>query len=211
MWAFLNENGQALSVLASFGTMVVWLFYAHLLYQGFRRQRQARILINQGWGEQLDSVALVSNMSHEPVYIQCVVVSMSLNDGRKFRSAVTDFDDARPYNAQNDPREVTRQGPLNTASFMNMGTFRTLLRQAAQWHGLVGDEVSDPLSQLDLQDFKITVICNYGPSGKAIGVQREFRIYGDNNDRLRPASIYTRRLTTRLAQRKMERWLGELG
>ncbi|KEZ79366.1 hypothetical protein [Salinisphaera hydrothermalis] len=208
MWEFFTANAKALSVVASFGTMVVWVFYAHLLYQAFKRQRQARILINQGWGEQINSVAIVSNMSHEPVYIQCVVLSLKLEDGRKFRDSVTDFDDAEPWNAKNDPQEITRQGPLNTGSYMNLGTFQTLLRQSGQQHDLIdGDE--NPVKRMGVRNFKLTVICNYGPSGEAIGVQRKFVVHGENSDRLRPDSIYSRRLTNRRARRKMERWLSE--
>ncbi|WP_423823060.1 hypothetical protein V5738_03685 [Salinisphaera sp. SPP-AMP-43] len=204
----MNNNAQALSVVASFGTMAVWIFYAHLLWQGFTRQRQARLLINQGWGEEINSVALISNMSHEPVYIQCVILSMRTHDGHKYRSSVTDFDDAEPWNAQNDPSEVTRQGPLDTGSYMNLGTFRTLIRQSVQQHGLIEDD-NNPMSAIGLKDFKITVVCHYGPSGQAIGVQRRFLVHGDEKQQLRPASIYSRRLTKRAARAKMERWLTE--
>lgn len=212
MWDFLGANAKALSVIASFGTMVIWLFYAQLLYKGFKRQRQARLLINQGWGEQINSVALVSNMSHEPVYIQCVILSMKLEDGRKFRDSVTDFDDAEPWNAKNSPQEVTRQGPLNTGAYMNLGTFQTLLRQSGQQHELIDtdrDDDDNPVKRMGVRDFRLTVICNYGPSGEAIGVQREFLVCGENHDLLRPASIYCRRLAKRGARRKMERWLKE--
>lgn len=208
MWDFLTANTKLLSVIASFGTMAIWLFYANLLYQAFRRQRQARILINQGWGEQINSVAIVSNMSHEHVYIQCVILSIRLHDGREFRVPVTDFDDAEPWNASNDPREVTRQGPLTSGSFMNLGTFRTLLRQSGQQHGLIRDG-DEPAERMGVRDFKITVICNYGPSGNAIGAEREFMVYGDNSDHLSPTSIYSRRLNNYWARRKMERWLRE--
>lgn len=208
MWQFMTNNAQALSVVASFATMAVWIFYAHLLYQAFKRQRQARILINQGWGEQINSVAIVSNMSHEPIYIQCVMLSLRLDNGRKYRDSVTDFDDVEPWNAKNDPREVTRQGPLDTASYMNLGTFQTLLRQSGQQHGLIDGE-DNPVQRMGVRDFKLTVICNYGPSGKAIGVQRKFVVHGDNHDRLRPDSIYSRRLINFRACRKMERWLSE--
>ncbi|AWN14780.1 hypothetical protein [Salinisphaera sp. LB1] len=208
MWDFFTANAKPLSVIANFGTMIIWLFYAHLLYQAFKRQRQARILINQGWGEQINSVAIVSNMSHEPVYIQCVVLSIKLQDGRKFRDSVTDFDDAEPWNARNDPREVTRQGPLDTGCYMNLGTFQTLLRQSGQQHGLIDGE-DDPVKRMGVRDFKLTVICNYGPSGHAIGVQRTFVVHGENRDRLCPDSIYSRRMTNRRARRKMERWLRE--
>ncbi|HET7312805.1 hypothetical protein [Salinisphaera sp.] len=208
MWDFMVANAQALSVIASFGTMLIWLFYAHLLYQAFKRQRQARLLINQAWGQGVNSVAIVSNMSHEPVYIQCVMLSFCLHDGRKFRTAVTDFDDAEPWNGRNNPDDVTRQGPLGPASHMNFGTFRSLILRSAQHHGLTVHE-ADPMEDIGLRDFKITVICNYGPSGKTIGVQRAFLLYGQHNKKLKPTSLDNRRLESRMAQRKLKRWLSE--
>lgn len=208
MWDYMTTNAKVLSVIASFGTMAIWLFYAHLLYQTFRRQRQARILINQGWGEQINSVAIVSNMSHEHVYIQCVLLSMRLHDDREFRVPVTDFDDTEPWDASNDPREITRQGPLTSGTFMNLGTFKTLLRQSGQQHGLIKDG-DKPVEHMGVRDFKITVICNYGPTGQAVGAERDFMIYGENNDHLSPISIYSSRLTSYRARRKLERWLRE--
>lgn len=207
MWEWINNNSGALNVLTAVGTMLVWLFYAHLLLAGFRRQRQARVLVNQGWGSQINSVCLVSNMSHEPVYIQCIFISLHTTQG-KYRSSVTDFDDVEPWNSQNKPNEVTRQGPLGSGEYMNLGTFRTLIHQASQQHDLSHDQ-DDPMTQIGLESFKITVICSYGPEGKVIGIQREFRVEGDENQRMRPSSIYSRRLTNRRARRKIERWLAE--
>lgn len=207
MWQWINDNSGALNALTAVGTMLVWLFYAHLLLSGFRRQRQARVLVNQGWGSEVNSVCLVSNMSHEPIYIQCIFISLHTSQG-KYRSSVTDFDDAEPWNSQNKPNEVTRQGPLGSGEYMNLGTFRTLIRQASQQHDLSHDQY-DPMTQIGLESFKITVICSYGPEGKVMGIQREFWVDGAEEQRMRPSSIYSRRLTNRRARRKMERWLTE--
>ena len=93
MWQWINDNAQALSFFASLGTLAVWLFYAHLLYAGFRRQRKARILINQGWGQQIDSVCLISNMSQEPIYIHSLVMTIRTRDD-EYSESITDFDTA---------------------------------------------------------------------------------------------------------------------
>lgn len=207
MWEWINDNSGALTVLTSVGTMLVWLFYAQLLLAGFRRQRQAGLLVNQGWGNQIDSVCLISNMSHEPVYIQCIFISLHTGQGR-YRSSVTDFESAESWSNQSKLDQVTRQGPLVSGAYMNIGTFRTLIRQASQQHEM-GYDPFEPISQIGLESFKVTVLCSYGPEGKVIGTQREFRVDGTENQRMRPLSIHNSRLTNRRARRKMERWLAE--
>lgn len=207
MWQWITQNAQALNVLAAVGTMAVWIFYAHLLLAGFRRQRQAKVLVNQGWGNQVDSVCLVSNMSQEPIYIQCIFISLQTEQGQ-YRSSVTDFDDIESVDIRLRPDEITRQGPLDSGGFMNLGAFRTLIRQAAKQHDL-GHGKEDPAKEIGLESFKITVICSYGPEAGAIGVQREFKVEGSDNQRMRPVSIYSRRMANRRARRKMERWLIE--
>ena len=47
---WLSSNSSAISAVTSFFTLLVWLFYAQLLYLNFRRQRQPKIIINRGGG-----------------------------------------------------------------------------------------------------------------------------------------------------------------
>jgi len=205
-WSWISQNSQALSVLVSLGTLFVWLFYAQLLLAGFKRQRQARILINQGWGRAVNSVCLISNMSHEPIYIQCVMIGLRTASG-EYRSSVTDLNDDASYSENSSLENITRQGPLLSGSYMNLGTFLTLIRQASKKHGLSCND--DPISSIGLENVTITVISSYGPEGGAIGTQREFTIGGDDGGQLVPASIDSRRLVNRRARRKMRRWLEE--
>jgi len=206
MWQWINENAQALSFFASVGTLGVWLFYAHLLYAGFSRQRQARILINQGWGQQIDSVCLISNMSQEPIYIHSINMTIRASDS-EYTESVTDFDTAQPRDSENRPQEVTRQGPLRAGEQMNLGTFRSLLRQTGERHKDLQADESQPLRTLDVNNCKITVIASYGPEGGIIGAQRKFLVRGDDNELLRPAAIATKRMARRNARKKLQAWL----
>ena len=206
MWQWINDNAQALSFFASLGTLAVWLFYAHLLYSGFRRQRKARILINQGWGQQVDSVCLISNMSQEPVYIHSITMTIRAQD-KEYTEAITDFDEAQPRDSENHPREVTRQGPLQVGEQMNLGTFRSLLRQTAKRHKDLRADESQPLRSLSVHNFKVTVIASYGPEGGVIGAQRKFLVRGDDNQLMRPVAIATKRMTKRNARQRLQQWL----
>ncbi|MBS62152.1 hypothetical protein T35B1_11367 [Salinisphaera shabanensis T35B1] len=206
MWQWINQNAQALSFFASVGTLGVWLFYAHLLYAGFRRQRQARILINQGWGQQVDSVCLISNMSQEPIYIHSINLTIRASDN-EYTESVTDFDNAKPKDSEDRPQEITRQGPLRPGEQINLGTFRSLLRQTAERHKELSADESQLLRDLDVNNFKVTAIASYGPEGGVIGAQRKFLVSGDENQLLRPAAISTKRMAKRKARKKLRAWL----
>ncbi|MES1930024.1 hypothetical protein SADO_12253 [Salinisphaera dokdonensis CL-ES53] len=206
MWQWINQNAQALSFFASVGTLGVWLFYAHLLYAGFRRQRQARILINQGWGQQVDSVCLISNMSQEPIYIHSINLTIRASDN-EYTESVTDFDNAKPKDSEDRPQEITLQGPLRPGEQINLGTFRSLLRQTAERHKELSADESQLLRDLDVNNFKITVIASYGPEGGIIGAQRKFLVRGDDNQLLRPVAINTKRMAKRAARQKLQHWV----
>ena len=206
MWQWINQNASALSFLATLGTLAVWLFYAQLLYLGFKRQRKARILINQGWGQQIDSVCLVSIMSQEPVYIHSLLMTIR-TDGHQYTESITDFDSAQPKDSEDHPQQVTRQGPLNAGEQINLGTFRSLIRQTGKRHKHLEEDDKQPIRTLAADNCKITVIASYGPEGGVIGAQRKFYVSGDDNELMRPAATTTKTMAKRRARKHLQQWL----
>ncbi|WP_423822478.1 hypothetical protein V5738_00735 [Salinisphaera sp. SPP-AMP-43] len=170
------------------------------------RSRRARIMVNQGWGEHLNSVVLVSNMSHEAIHMHGVVVSLRRQEGQKLRTFLRDTGDADNWRRRKDPETVLRQGPLSPGEFMNLGTFRGLVDEAMNNLGYP-DVDNGVIESLDVDSIKVTVICNYGPNGRFIGAQRRFDVAARDPVRLRPATVESRTLWGRKAARKLERWL----
>lgn len=206
MWQWINQNAQALSFLATLGTLAVWLFYAQLLYLGFKRQRKARILVTQGWGQQIDSVCLVSNMSQEPIYIHSLLMTIRTQDG-DYTESITDFDSAQLRDSQDHPQQITRQGPLNAGGQINLGTFRSLIRQTGKRHRNLEADDKQPIRTLEVESFKITVIASYGPEGGVIGAQRKFIVRGAENELMRPVATTTKSMAKRRARHQLQRWL----
>jgi len=207
MWQWILDNATGLSFLTSVGTLLVWLFYAQLLLAGFRRQRQARVLVNQGWGDQIDSVCLVSNMSHEPIYIQCILLELVTATGR-YTASVTDLP-AQDRSSTGDPANaITRQGPLSSGNYMNLGSFRALIAQCSHACNLTHSD-DRPVAQLELVSFQLTIISSYGPEAGLIGSTRRFNVSGENNERMRPATIDTGRMRNHKARQRMREWLDE--
>jgi len=207
MWSWVSSNAAALSAVASFMTLLVWMFYAQLLFMGFRRQRRARVLINQGIGNALDSGCLVTNMSHEPVYIQCLLITLHEPDD-SHTCSITDLDRSHAHTDNACEERLTRQGPLLAGHFMFIGSFESLISQAAKENGLIHEDHST-LDALGICGFDITAIVNYGPDGNSIGFKRSFRIEATDNQStgIRPETVGTTRLAGRRSSKRMAYWL----
>ena len=48
MLEWLSNNSNWITPATSIGTLLVWIFYAQLLYNGYSRQTRPRLLINRG-------------------------------------------------------------------------------------------------------------------------------------------------------------------
>lgn len=70
---WLNQNSGAISAVTGILTLMIWVFYAQLLYNGYVRQRRPRIIINRGSGKNLSSLCLISNMSAEAIFVQHII------------------------------------------------------------------------------------------------------------------------------------------
>ena len=54
---------------------------------------------------------------------------------------------------------------MNSGEQMNLGTFRSIIRQTAKRHDNLEPDDDRPIRTLDIANFKITVIASYGPEG----------------------------------------------
>jgi len=124
---WLGENKDWISTLTSISTLLVWLFYAQLLYSGFRRQRQPRVLINRGVGrEGLNSPCLICNMSEEAIYVYFILVVLETSD-QPILVPITDCE----VNTMGEDTSMlsarTRQGPIQSGKHLELLSFRLLL------------------------------------------------------------------------------------
>ncbi len=211
MIEWLKNNHQLISLALSASTLLVWVFYAHLLLRNFRRQRQPSLLINRGAGKGLGSLCLISNMSAEPMFINQLVVSIETSRG-PLQVDVTDIrqsmeDDVSPDLAIH---QTTHQGPLRSSEFIHIGTFQGMLRRVAELHG-IELEGHVPVGDWQFHTMEIRAVAFYGPERHPLGVLRRFRL-GDLTDpecRLVPEESFTRQLLSRRERRQVRAWLAE--
>ncbi len=121
MFDWISQNKDVLNVLIGFATLMVWVVYAQLLYNGYKRQRRPRIVINRGRYKGVDALCLISNMSAESIFVQHIVARLETDKGDYFQD-VTELeqnyqegDEERERQSTSDTPSLsdsTRQGPL---------------------------------------------------------------------------------------------------
>lgn len=194
-WIIVYE--PLISLAISLGTLAVWVFYAQLLLSTFRRQRRASVQINRGKGSDLDAEILVSNMSQEAVFVQCLFAVVESAHG-DYTQAVTDVEAHREHDPAGQTHRVTAMGPLPSGSYMRLGRFRDL-----------GDWISPrSVPQHLWRALEIRVVFLYGSDDHPMAVYRRFS-FQDNEagSTVTPDSIDTRRLTARRHRRKIRDWI----
>ncbi|MGM0570869.1 hypothetical protein [Marinobacter sp.] len=211
MLEWIHQNSTLVNSLTSIGTLLIWLFYAQLLYLGFSRQRRPRMLINKGVGhEYIDSPCLVCNMSQEAVFVFFVVVRLNTSKG-VLTAPMTDI---APGAGDEKPAlwERTRQGPLDSGQCLEFISFRNMISTIAGREGIETDHGYPCDTDVELEWLEIHVICIYGSDDKAFGAVRKFRICANDETRqveLQPTSLDTSRRTSWRYRRRIKQWLRE--
>ncbi|WP_110670014.1 hypothetical protein [Salinicola halophilus] len=212
MWQWISEYSGAISAVASCLTFLIWLFYLQMLYQGFKRQRQPKIIVNRGGGSGLDARCVISNMSSESIFIEHLVAVLYTDRGTLLKD-LTDLEP--PQNRQDlenweNLNEVTRQGPMLSGSYSHVGSFADIANRVLRSHGIEAEGAVAKDGRA-LQALEIRVIAVYGSEDHPVGASRTFAmVQSDDGQALQPASIETQRYATRLKRMKVKQWIQEL-
>ena len=216
MWAWLSEHGEALSAAASFGMLIVWILYLQLFFRMFQRQRRPNLLIHQAGGFELDSHCIIANMSETAVHVAAVLIDVEhdrvddggvdddggTRDAEKHDGERVTFQ-PRPAHGENDGDALanTRQGPLASATYLDLGSFAALLDAADRGHG-GGDELDAAIT--------VRVVAFVGSELYPAGARRRFRISGRRRDAsVQPESLLPEQLSSASQRRVARRWLAE--
>lgn len=213
MLQWISDHKAVLTVFTNFGTLIIWLVYAQLLYNGYKRQRRPRVVINRGKSAGTDALCIISNMSAESIFIQHILARLETDDG-DYRIDVTEME--QNYESGDEDRrpgleESTRQGPLTSGAFVHIGHFDDVIRRLARSHGLHLDPGNETRADRDghpvrMKALTIRLICIYGSDDMPIGLERRFLIKDTDEGRLLvPATWDSRRLTGWRARRALSK------
>ncbi|MEX0604476.1 MAG: hypothetical protein WD623_04500 [Marinobacter sp.] len=209
MFQWLSDNKDWITTLTNIGTLLVWLFYAQLLYSGYRRQRRPRVLINRGvGGEGLDSPCLICNMSEEAVYVYFILVILETSE-ESIHVPVTDCE----VDAMGDNTSAlsarTRQGPVESGKYLELLSYRLLLERAARVGGIELKNSKPVNTDIELKAIEFHVVCIYGSDDDAFGAVRRFELTENDAGELTltPESIDTTHRTSRRYKQQVRQWL----
>lgn len=210
MLDWITEHNTLVNTLTSIGTLLIWLFYAQLLYMGFSRQRRPRMLINKGVGNEfIDSPCLVCNMSQESVFVFFMVIQLKTSKGL-FTAPMTDISDDIRQDDKPGLRERTRQGPLASGACLELVSFREMIAAIAAQEGIETDNGYPCDPDIEMEWMEIHVISIYGSDDKAFGAVRRFQICANEDTReveLLPSSLDTSRRKSWRYRRLIKQWL----
>lgn len=216
MISWINEYSTVINAVSNAGMLLVWVFYAQLLYSSYSRQQRGRILISQVQGNDLDSTCILSNMSKEPIHIECIMVFVQ-GESISVSRDITDFLSDTEIQSSADPGSITHRGPLESSDFMSLGTFRYLIKRAMQPkpdQPSLSQERLDEESIKKIRFFEIRIVAQYGPSNHPVGARHRFEVFMQENDEnkiiVEPSESVTKQLYSRWNRHfTIRKWLDD--
>jgi len=207
---WLSQHSSSITALTNIGTLLVWLFYAQLLYLNFRRQRQPKIIINRGGGRSLKARCIISNMSPEAIFIEHIIAVL-YTDKERYSKNLTDVEGLEECdNVKNQLVEMTRQGPMGSGSYTDIGFFEDIISRVLKAHGIPADGCRTT-DGTELKAIELRIIAIYGSEDTPVGSLRKFNIKMDEQtSALIPTSWITKRYASLLQRHKVQKWIREM-
>ncbi|MBL7251612.1 hypothetical protein [Alloalcanivorax marinus] len=220
MFDWISQHQKVLSVMISFGTLLIWLVYAQLLYQSYRRQRRPRIVINRGKHRSVNALCLISNMSAESVFVEHIVAWLETDRG-VLRADVTELEQdyeqgdedrqQRHGTAPDSLRDSTRQGPLAPGEFLHIGAFGDVIERVCRARGVSLEAGDGDERIVRARALTVQVVAIYGSDDLPIGVERRFLIHETKRGHLLvPDTWDSKRLASRRQRRRLRDLMEEL-
>lgn len=196
---WLADNSSAIQAVTGILTALIWIVYLHALLVNFARQYRPEVLITYGAGKGLASHCFITNLGLEPIYLLDAVIEVHTHEDSRTASII---DRSEEGEAVSDPARATNQGPLASAGYRDIGSFKSLLERA---------KGQDP----DLPDadavcsIEITIIAATAARASLAGARRRFVLGrdGKNGSRLLAARSDTRQIRSSRELRRLRQYV----
>jgi len=194
-----------ISIVLSFCTLVVWVFYAFLLHRDARHQRLPALFIHQANGNGPDSVCLLSNLGREIVHVLGVLVVIETAERHYFKRLASRQPIKLHEYGHARVQDLVKQGPLPSGYFLALGTFGDILDLPSDDDD---DEVEEQPAPEDIQAIEVRVAAVHAAYDGPIGALRRFRVE-PARPRIIPTTPLTDVLYDRRERRRVLRWLDD--
>jgi hypothetical protein len=207
---WLMAHLAAISTGVSIATLLVWIFYARILQQTFRRNERPLILIHQAQAGSEESFCLVANLSRQPLHVVTVDLVVRTAE-HEIELRINDYH--RITNTEESEwavESVMKEGPLRVGEYIALGGFKEML-DATRSDGDRDDEAharQDQQLAEQARELEIRISAVFSAFDNPIGAVRRFTVTTDDGRvRLEPVTPMTRQLQTRRQRRQVYRWL----
>lgn len=204
----VQPHAWLISIVLSFCTLVVWVFYAYLLHRDARHQRLPALFLHQANGYGPDSICLLSNLGREIVHVLGVTVEIE-TEGRTYHKRLVS---RQPIELEEyghaRVQDLIKQGPLPQGYFLALGTFGDILVHPDFEEG--DEDAEDHPSTGDIRSLTIRVAALHAAYDRPIGALRRFEVDASRpRVRVRPAMVLTEVLHDRRGQRRVQGWVDD--
>ncbi|MFC0338207.1 hypothetical protein SAMN05421848_2426 [Kushneria avicenniae] len=221
LWQWITENASTFSAITSVGMLIIWATYLQLLLHNFRMQRRSQIIINRGKGRDINSICLFSNMSRQSVFIDLVMARVTTSNAQWVCNITDVVDDTgkplaivrQEEGVDASLNEFTRQGPMVSGGYSEVGTFANMIHQAGMTQGIEFDEHFDIAGDGALVSIEIRLIAIFGSETHQVGASRTFYVEKSDEDGrllLIPENTRTQQLRKRKQRHILQHWRHEL-
>jgi len=172
-WAWMAENSATISAMGSIGLLLIWAIYLQLFLVQFRRGRRPRILITRGAGHGINARCLVGNMSMSPIYVQSIIARLlTPND-----DVHADLTESRSDSGDesHDIARLTKQGPVQSAGYMEVARFRDILDDLNRRRGFA-EHAEEPATEDGTTVLEVIVFALHGTQELATVASRRFTV-----------------------------------
>lgn len=199
MLQWISQHETLMTLLVQVVSAVVWIAYLQTFIDSLRRQRRSNILINRVAGNRDRAHLLIGNMGAEPIYVTAVIADLQI--GKATESAiVTDRASADPAE-DGEALSATNQGPLDSAQYRDMGSFREIIDKALS-------ELGRDDAQEDVTGITVTVAAEGTHDGYLVAGQNRFRIRHRDGQRIYlPQGTHTRQIRSRSERKQLSKRL----
>lgn len=196
---WLADNSSAIQAVTGVLTALIWVVYLHTLLMNYARQRRPEILITYGAGRGLASRCFITNLGLEPIYLLDAVIEVHTREGSGTASIIDRTEDGE---AVSDPAHATNQGPLPSAGYRDIGSFKSLLDRAR------GQDPAMPNAET-VCSIEITIIAATAAQASLAGARRRFVLEqeGKRGSRLLAASSDTRQIRSSGEFRRLRQYM----
>lgn len=199
---WIQQHAAALSVVANFGLLIVWLTYAHLVFTNHRRSLRPRLELTVTNTRKNEAHLLLCNMADGPALVETVMVCLRF-PGRGER--VVYFNDAKSTPEGESGGQLASKGVLRSGQQINLGPLPDILSPSLHWLEADARE-AEAFSFDDVSGFEVRVVAYHGADLRPFAACREFH-YHPETGHVQSADLFSRQMYSRKEKRQVMRWL----